>query len=174
MAAVDFGVDSVSQTGEEPVPTNEEVAELAAEHSDVIIPFGSIDPARGAAGVRAARKLVTAGVDVRLGWRAERVATSAGRFRVIGQAAEEFEADAVVVAVPPARAVKLLPAGALADPEALPKLGSSPIVNLHIVYDRSVFDLEFAAAVRLTHLFAKFSHKGLPCLFVSRVERFLN
>jgi predicted TIM-barrel fold metal-dependent hydrolase len=59
MAAVAFGVDSVSQTGEEPVPTNEEVAELAAEHSDVIIPFGSIDPARGAAGVRAARKLVT-------------------------------------------------------------------------------------------------------------------
>ncbi|SFL33652.1 amidohydrolase family protein [Geodermatophilus ruber] len=59
MAAVAFGVDSVSQTGEEPVPTNEEVAELAAEHSDVIIPFGSIDPARGAAGVRAARRLVT-------------------------------------------------------------------------------------------------------------------
>ncbi|MGY1824617.1 amidohydrolase family protein [Geodermatophilus sp. SYSU D00079] len=59
MAAVVFGVDSVSQTGEDPVPTNEEVAELAAEHSDVLIPFGSIDPARGAAGVRAARKLVT-------------------------------------------------------------------------------------------------------------------
>ncbi|WP_456945485.1 amidohydrolase family protein [Geodermatophilus sp. SYSU D00697] len=59
MAAVVFGVDSVSQTGEDPVPTNEEVAELAAEHSDVVIPFASIDPARGAAGVRAARKLVT-------------------------------------------------------------------------------------------------------------------
>jgi uncharacterized protein len=59
MAAVAFGVDSVSQTGEEPVPSNEEVAELAAEHSDVIIPFASIDPARGQAGVRAARRLVT-------------------------------------------------------------------------------------------------------------------
>jgi predicted TIM-barrel fold metal-dependent hydrolase len=59
MAAVAFGVDSVSQTGEEPVPSNEEVAELAAEHSDVIIPFASIDPHRGAAGVRAARRLVT-------------------------------------------------------------------------------------------------------------------
>ena len=59
MAAVAFGVDSVSQTGEEPVPSNEEVAELAAEHSDVIIPFASIDPARGAAGVRAARRLIT-------------------------------------------------------------------------------------------------------------------
>ena len=41
------------------MPTNEEVAELAAEHGDVLIPFASIDPARGAAGVRAARKLVT-------------------------------------------------------------------------------------------------------------------
>jgi predicted TIM-barrel fold metal-dependent hydrolase len=59
MIAVAFGVDSVSQTGDEPVPSNEEVAELAAEHADVIIPFASIDPHRGAAGVRAARRLIT-------------------------------------------------------------------------------------------------------------------
>ncbi|MGY1712754.1 amidohydrolase family protein [Geodermatophilus sp. SYSU D00758] len=59
MAAVVFGVDSVSQTGEEMVPTNEEVAELAAEHADVLIPFASIDPHRGAAGVRAAERLIT-------------------------------------------------------------------------------------------------------------------
>jgi predicted TIM-barrel fold metal-dependent hydrolase len=59
MACVAFGVDSVSQTGLEPVPGNEEVAELATEHSDVVIPFASIDPARGQAGVRAARRLIT-------------------------------------------------------------------------------------------------------------------
>ncbi|SFE85434.1 amidohydrolase family protein [Blastococcus tunisiensis] len=59
MAAVVFGVDSVSQTGEEMVPGNEEIAELAAEHADVLIPFASIDPGRGAAGVRAARRLIT-------------------------------------------------------------------------------------------------------------------
>jgi predicted TIM-barrel fold metal-dependent hydrolase len=59
MACIAFGVDSISQTGEEMLPTNEEVAELAAENSDVVIPFASIDPARGAAGVRAARRLVT-------------------------------------------------------------------------------------------------------------------
>src|SRR5690606_25387138 len=47
MAAVVFGVDHVSgrETG---APRNEEIAELAAENSDVIIPFASIDPARGA------------------------------------------------------------------------------------------------------------------------------
>ncbi|MQA32096.1 amidohydrolase family protein [Modestobacter roseus] len=59
MACVAFGVDSISQTGDELVPTNEEVAELAAEHADVVIPFASIDPARGAAGVRQARRLIT-------------------------------------------------------------------------------------------------------------------
>lgn len=58
MGCVVFGVDSAAATGEEMVPANEEVAELAAEHSDVVIPFASIDPARGAAGARAARRLI--------------------------------------------------------------------------------------------------------------------
>jgi predicted TIM-barrel fold metal-dependent hydrolase len=59
MAAVVFGVDDYTTSGEEPVPSNEEVAELAAENADVLIPFASIDPGRGAAGVRAARRLIT-------------------------------------------------------------------------------------------------------------------
>jgi len=58
MACVTFTLDSISQTGEEPVPDNFEVADLAAEHGDVVIPFASIDPARGAAGVRQARRLI--------------------------------------------------------------------------------------------------------------------
>jgi uncharacterized protein len=58
MACVTFPVDSISQTGEEPVPDNFEVADLAAEDADVVIPFASIDPARGAAGVRQARRLI--------------------------------------------------------------------------------------------------------------------
>ncbi|HEV7870033.1 MAG: putative Amidohydrolase [Modestobacter sp.] len=59
MAAVVFGVDGYTTSGEEPVPSNEEVAELAAENADVLIPFASIDPGRGAAGVRMARRLIT-------------------------------------------------------------------------------------------------------------------
>lgn len=58
MAAVVFTVDSISSSGEEPEPGNVEIAELAAEHSDVLIPFASIDPARGAFGVREARRLI--------------------------------------------------------------------------------------------------------------------
>jgi uncharacterized protein len=59
MACVAFTIDSVSQTGDDPVPDNVEIAEFAAENSDVIIPFASIDPARGKAGVRLAERLIT-------------------------------------------------------------------------------------------------------------------
>lgn len=38
--------------------SNEEVAESAAEHADICIPFASIDPARGKMGVREARRLI--------------------------------------------------------------------------------------------------------------------
>ena len=58
LAAVTFSLDLFGVTGADPVPGNEEVAELAARNSDVIIPFASIDPARGAAGVREARRLI--------------------------------------------------------------------------------------------------------------------
>jgi predicted TIM-barrel fold metal-dependent hydrolase len=57
MACVTFTIDNVTATGQEPVPDNVEIAELAAEHADVVIPFASVDPARGAAGVRLARRL---------------------------------------------------------------------------------------------------------------------
>jgi predicted TIM-barrel fold metal-dependent hydrolase len=57
MAAVVFTVDSELTTGH-PTLSNEEIAESAAQHPDVLVPFGSIDPARGTAGIRAARRLV--------------------------------------------------------------------------------------------------------------------
>ena len=58
MAAVVFTVDAQSATGHPPV-SSEEVAEACAEHADVLIPFGSVDPWRGAAAVRRARSLAT-------------------------------------------------------------------------------------------------------------------
>ena len=57
LAAVVFAVDSESVTGMAPVP-NEEVAEVAAANPDVLIPFASIDPAKGRRGVLAARRLI--------------------------------------------------------------------------------------------------------------------
>ena len=58
LACVVFTVDAEAATGTPPVP-NEEVAQAAADHPDVIIPFASIDPVRGRAGARQARRLVT-------------------------------------------------------------------------------------------------------------------
>jgi len=57
MACVVFSVDAERARGLPPV-SNEEIAELAAEHDDVLIPFASIDPGRGAAGVEEARRLI--------------------------------------------------------------------------------------------------------------------
>nr|PZN40430.1 MAG: 4-hydroxyphenyl-beta-ketoacyl-CoA hydrolase [Actinomycetota bacterium] len=59
MAAVVFGVDNIRDPNNDRQPSNEEIAELAAEHSDVLIPFASVDPARGRAGVEWARRLIT-------------------------------------------------------------------------------------------------------------------
>ena len=56
MAFVVFTVDG--ERGASRRITNEEIAELAHQHSDVAIPFASIDPHRGAEGVRLARKLI--------------------------------------------------------------------------------------------------------------------
>jgi len=59
MAAVVFGVDNIRDPNNDHQPSNEEIAELAAEHPDVLIPFASVDPARGRAGVEWARRLIT-------------------------------------------------------------------------------------------------------------------
>jgi squalene-associated FAD-dependent desaturase len=58
-------------------------------------------------------------------------------------------ADAVVLAVPHEAAARLIPPGALPDATVAgwAGLGASPIVNVHVVYDRPVMDLPFAAAV---------------------------
>lgn len=58
MAAVVFTVDSESETGHPPL-SSEEIAEGAARNNDVLIPFGSVDPRKGAAAVERARLLVT-------------------------------------------------------------------------------------------------------------------
>jgi uncharacterized protein with NAD-binding domain and iron-sulfur cluster len=66
-----------------------------------------------------------------------------------GEAGEVLVADAVVVAVPHEQAARLLPSEAL-PAEAVDGwagLGAAPIVNVHVIYDRKVMDVPFAAAV---------------------------
>jgi uncharacterized protein len=59
MAFVTFTVDDVARTGSGPPVSNLEIVEIAAAHPDVVIPFGSVDPHRGAEGVRLAHELLT-------------------------------------------------------------------------------------------------------------------
>jgi squalene-associated FAD-dependent desaturase len=66
-----------------------------------------------------------------------------------GTQGDSITADAVVLAVPHEKAAPLIPAGALPEQTVAgwAGLGASPIVNVHVIYDRPVMDLPFVAAI---------------------------
>ncbi|MEU4098534.1 hydroxysqualene dehydroxylase HpnE [Streptomyces sp. NPDC026673] len=76
---------------------------------------------------------------------------------------ERFTADTVVLAVPQHEAHGLLPAGALPDPDALLRIGTAPILNVHVVYDREVLRQPFFAALGspVQWVFDRTEHSGL-------------
>ncbi|WP_243725659.1 hydroxysqualene dehydroxylase HpnE [Actinomadura rubrisoli] len=91
----------------------------------------------------ALRRIEEAGGTVRLKAKVEAVTTDP---KVVVDGTP-MAADAVVMAVPHEAAARLLPAEALPDPLRWHELDASPIVNVHVVFDRPVMDLPFAAAV---------------------------
>jgi squalene-associated FAD-dependent desaturase len=97
--------------------------------------------------VAARRTLIRRGVEVRLRHGATTIVAEEDGFRIEISGAPTLSADVVVVAVPPDRAARLLPAAAAVDRSRLARLGRSPIVNVHVVYDRRVMDVPFAAGV---------------------------
>ena len=119
-------------------------------------------------GQPAAAALARAGVQVRLGWRAEGIEHSEAGFRVRGSGAadapDRLDARAVIVAVPYQRAAGLLEALAPDIAARLQRLESSPIVNLHVVYDRPVCEHRFAAGVGtpVQYLFDRTAAGGAP------------
>jgi predicted TIM-barrel fold metal-dependent hydrolase len=58
LAAVVFTVDASTATGHQAL-SSEEMADRAAAHADVLIPFGSVDPLAGEQAVRRARRLIS-------------------------------------------------------------------------------------------------------------------
>ena len=145
----------------------------ARDAADIGVPGIPLGDLHGRA---AGEHLARIGAQVRLGAKAAAVevlpgapggpGASGARFRVrlAGRpggddppesAGPVLEADGVVLAVPPAVAAKLAPAGLGGDPAAgdMPgpaqwrELGTSPIVNVHVIYDRRVTRLPFVAAV---------------------------
>ncbi len=103
-------------------------------------------------GDAAAAVLATYDTDIRLRSRVRAVTAVAGastdnhRWRVDTDDTS-FEADAVVLAVPHDVAADLLPAGSIEDPAAVRGLDVSPILNVHVIFDRTVLTEPFIAAV---------------------------
>jgi hypothetical protein len=155
-----------------------------AEAGDIGFHVGTLaetigDPARVA--------LRQAGVEVTLGWRAERLQRAGGDLEVqgtggrggseaepdgeegppaarMGESDDGLSAEAVIVAVPHARAAALLQELLPDTSRRLAGLGSSPIVNLHVVFDRPVCELPFAAGVGtpVQYLFDRTEAAGAP------------
>jgi squalene-associated FAD-dependent desaturase len=99
-----------------------ETALLAGRRaSDLILPTRPLGEMHGGA---AGRALEAAGATVRTGARVDELA--------------ELDAEAVVVAVPPVESARLL-----GEPE--PQLGHSPIVSVHLLFDRQLLRRPLAA-----------------------------
>ncbi|MEV0844616.1 hydroxysqualene dehydroxylase HpnE [Streptomyces sp. NPDC049954] len=69
-----------------------------------------------------------------------------GTWRVVTED-EELRAATVVLAVPQRETHALLPGGAIEEQDRLTRLGTSPILNVHVVYDRKVLRRPFFAAL---------------------------
>jgi squalene-associated FAD-dependent desaturase len=95
-------------------------------------------------GEQASRALSEAGVEVVLGAAVHAIDTAAGGPRVVSFGEGVIEADAVVVTAPPE-----VTAGLISDARLgrVLGLGTSPIVNVHLVLDRRVSDLAMFACV---------------------------
>jgi len=91
-----------------------------------------------------ARALEGAGARVELRAAVRAVAVDAhGATLTVG--GDSLRADAAILAAPPDTAAQLAPPAAGLDAAALARLGASPIVNLHVWFDRAVTDAPFVA-----------------------------
>ncbi|MEU4264183.1 hydroxysqualene dehydroxylase HpnE [Streptomyces argenteolus] len=95
----------------------------------------------------ARRALASAGVRIHVRTRVGSLTRTEGGRWAVGTDGERIEADTVVLAVPQGEAHGLLPEGALDNPGRLLDLTDSPILNVHVVYDRKVLRRPFFAAL---------------------------
>jgi squalene-associated FAD-dependent desaturase len=136
----------------------------AADIGMATVPLGDLHATAPAA------LLARLGAQVRLRARVSAVGRQpGGGFRIAfaqdGASADgqPMTADGVVLAVPPGQAARLGAAAGLASAPEWDGLGSSPIVNVHVIYERRVMRLPFAAAVDspVQWVFDKTSQAGL-------------
>ena len=98
-------------------------------------------------GDAARRALEAAGAEVRTRVGVTGVRTGPSGRLLVQADGHPIEADSVVVAVPHDVVDSLLPPGSVPAQDRLQNLGVSPIVNVHLVYDRPVTELSIFAAV---------------------------
>ena len=115
-----------------------------ADASDVgyaAVPLGELHS------VASRRALIASGVEVLLGHRVVSIEPGAV-VRARGAAGERpWNTDTVVLATAHRKAFAAAPALAQTPAASAAGLGATPIVNIHVVYDRRVTDLPFAAAI---------------------------
>jgi squalene-associated FAD-dependent desaturase len=131
--------------------------------ADIGVPLAPLGELHGTAGLALLRRL---GAEVRLGVKAAAVgvagpAETGPRYQIRLARGEDgiegdpdgaagpgpIAADGVVIATPAYTAAKLVPAAAGVPSGTWADLGTSPIINVHVIYDRRVTRLPFAAAV---------------------------
>ncbi|MEU8893120.1 hydroxysqualene dehydroxylase HpnE [Streptomyces sp. NPDC048442] len=95
----------------------------------------------------ARKALDSAGVRTELRTKADSLSRTKSGSWVVEAGGELITADAVVLAVPQKETHGLLPKGALDEPDRLLSIGVSPILNVHVVYDRKVLRKPFFAAL---------------------------
>ena len=145
----------------------------AADIGMAMVPLGQLHDTAAAA------LLSRLGAQVRLRARAAAVhRLPAGQFRIslaqqdpadsTASARDSAEArpllaDGVVLAVPPSQAARLGITAGIGQARSWDDLGHSPIVNVHVIYERQVMQLPFAAAVDspVQWVFDKSSQAGL-------------
>jgi squalene-associated FAD-dependent desaturase len=114
--------------------------------ADIGVPTLPLGELHGDAGGNLLAKL---GARVMMGTKVAAIEPSGTGYRIQLAQGEPLAADAVVLAVPHEKAAPLIPAGALPEQTVAgwAGLGASPIVNVHVIYDRPVMELPFVAAI---------------------------
>jgi squalene-associated FAD-dependent desaturase len=95
----------------------------------------------------ARKALDSAGVRTELSTRVRNISRAQAGGWDVEVDGERLEADTVVLAVAQRETRALLPEGALADPDRLLDIGTAPILNIHVLYDRRVLRRPFFAAL---------------------------
>ena len=148
------------------------VTGLLTESASADIGWASV-PLSVLHGDAARRALEARGADVVTRSPVSTVRPGSRQLPVVRVNGRNIEADSVVVAVPHDAVGSLLPTGALRFQGRLHRLGVSPIVNIHLVYDRPITDLPIFAAVAsdVQYVFDRTGAAGLDdgrqCLAIS-------